>query len=147
MPTATPASPAAPTPRAQKATASSGHRHTPSTGQVRSGNGGTPKQLANGVRTSKVRGSAEAGEDRGRAERADLASRGKMPSKDGTAQRNAKEVEGLKDYVSYTYPYCAWLERRTVGLSQRMRPCGMNRCQTCFRQWTTSSCIAGQPML
>ena len=30
-------------------------------------------------------------------------SRDKPPSKDGTAQRKAKEVEGLKDFVSHMF--------------------------------------------
>ncbi|GAB7361438.1 hypothetical protein MBLNU230_g1494t1 [Neophaeotheca triangularis] len=125
MPTATPASPGAPTPRAHRPTASSGHKHTPSNGQSRSS---TPKQLANGVRSSKVRGGAEAGDGGGRVERADLGGRGKMPSKDGTAQRNAKEVEGLKDYqlgdcvgrgaFGSVYRALNWSTGETVAIKQ-----------------------------
>jgi len=35
---------------------------------------------------------------------ANVPGREKPPSKDGTAQKNAKEVEGLKDYVSDILP-------------------------------------------
>lgn len=71
----------------------------------------TPKHTTNtagsgGIRSAKVRGSSdkENGSDAGhvrpaRRRSSVLAMREKLPSKDGTAQRHAKEVEGLKDYV------------------------------------------------
>lgn len=79
----------------------------------------TPKQAvgngSGGLKSAKVRGSsdkengngngsgggstgAKSVARRGSSAKA-LAAREKIPSKDGTVQRNAKEVEGLKDYV------------------------------------------------
>lgn len=64
------------------------------------------------LRSAKVRGSSdkENGDKtaptrstrRGSSAAHALAMRDKLPSKDGTAQRTAKEVEGLKDYVRAT---------------------------------------------
>ena len=39
---------------------------------------------------------------------ASVMAREKQPSKDGTAQRNAKEVEGLKDFVSAALTLGRW---------------------------------------
>lgn len=87
----------------------------------------TPKQSvgagSGGLRSAKIRGSSDkenigntsgnisgsAGVG-GRAARRGstanmLATREKPPSKDGTVQRHAKEVEGLKDYVRVSPPH------------------------------------------
>lgn len=75
----------------------------------------TPKagngSVSASIRNAKVRGSSDkenggSGAVPGRAGRRNSAAsmfamREKPPSKDGTAQRHAKEVEGLKDYVRF----------------------------------------------
>ncbi len=91
--------------------------HRPNTSVAQSRQHATPKQSSVGagsgaLRSAKVRGSSdkENGGDRSAAPRSTrrgsaanaLAMREKVPSKDGTAQRTAKEVEGLKDYVRGT---------------------------------------------
>ena len=74
---------------------------------------GTPKsqQSSNGIqpKSTRIRGGSDkdsvgSSSTRHAARRgsvAHLAGREKPPSKDGTVQRGAKEVEGLKDFVSH----------------------------------------------
>ena len=89
-----------------------GHRASTAASQSRTS---TPKQTSGsgtgGLRSAKVRGSSdkENGSDASSARAARrgssanvLAGREKMPSKDGTVQKHAKGVEGLKDYVCWT---------------------------------------------
>ncbi|KAK5702137.1 Protein kinase of the Mitotic Exit Network, partial [Elasticomyces elasticus] len=88
-------------------------RRPPSAAASRgNGNGGTPAAKATG--TGRVKAGKEKEKENGtvvgdktkavsssrRQSSASLMGRDKQPSKDGTAQRNAKEVEGLKDFVS-----------------------------------------------
>lgn len=67
--------------------------------------GGVQKSTQNGgsagLKHSKIRGGSQSdiGEAGGRRARTREPPRDKPPSKDGTVQRTAKEVEGLKDYV------------------------------------------------
>lgn len=92
---------------------STSHRSSTNVSQARPH--ATPKQSSVGgngsgvLRSAKVRGSSdkENGGEKSAPARSTrrpstasaLAPREKLPSKDGTAQRNAKQVEGLKDYV------------------------------------------------
>ncbi|UJO24802.1 Cytokinesis protein sepH [Fulvia fulva] len=100
----------------------------------------TPKHTTNtagsgGIRSAKVRGSSdkENGSDAGhvrpaRRRSSVLAMREKLPSKDGTAQRHAKEVEGLKDYqlgqclgrgaFGSVYAALNWSTGETVAIKQ-----------------------------
>jgi hypothetical protein len=83
--------------------------HRPSTGVSQARRHATPKQASVGasgaLRSAKVRGSSDKEHSapvrsaRRISTAGAVATREKLPSKDGTAQRNAKQVEGLKDYV------------------------------------------------
>lgn len=90
-----------------------GHKASTAASQSRTS---TPKQAggssSGGLRSAKVRGSADKENGRdgstGRATRRAsaanvLAAREKPPSKDGTVQKHAKGVEGLKDYVCWPF--------------------------------------------
>ncbi|KAK4575115.1 Protein kinase of the Mitotic Exit Network [Recurvomyces mirabilis] len=101
---------------------------------------GTPKAPANGISArvpaTKARGSADkeaSGGSRndvkpGRRQSSAAAMRDKPPSKDGTAQRNAKEVEGLKDFqlgdclgrgaFGSVYRALNWSTGETVAIKQ-----------------------------
>ncbi|CAK4010492.1 Cytokinesis sepH [Lecanosticta acicola] len=122
--------------------AANAHRPSTAVSQSRTS---TPKQASGGasggIRATKVRGSSDkensgdaghsgrsaAAARRGSAAYA-LASREKPPSKDGTVQRTAKEVEGLKDYQlgqclgrgAFGSVYCAlnWSTGETVAIKQ-----------------------------
>ncbi|SMR60717.1 unnamed protein product [Zymoseptoria tritici ST99CH_1E4] len=138
MPTSLPSPPIVASTAASRAShrASTSVRHaTPkqTTGSVGAGSAG--------LRSSKVRGSSdkENGPQGGKVSAGNGArrqsvvprdgfGREKMPSKDGTAQRHAKEVEGLKDYQlghclgrgAFGSVYCAlnWSTGETVAIKQ-----------------------------
>ncbi|CAK1362730.1 Cytokinesis protein sepH [Cercospora beticola] len=119
---------------------STSHRVNTSVAQARSH--ATPKQSSAGgsgvLRSAKVRGSLdkENGDKtaptrstrRGSSAAHALAMRDKLPSKDGTAQRTAKEVEGLKDYqlgqclgrgaFGSVYAALNWSTGETVAIKQ-----------------------------
>ncbi|KAK4496703.1 hypothetical protein PRZ48_012686 [Zasmidium cellare] len=115
-----------------------GHRASTAASQSRTS---TPKQTSGsgsgGLRSAKVRGSSdkENGSDASSARAARrgssanvMAGREKMPSKDGTVQKHAKGVEGLKDYQlgqclgrgAFGSVYCAlnWSTGETVAIKQ-----------------------------